>query len=346
MSLISGLVGAPIGATNQSAFPITPELTSIAVQYSNPAAKLIADKVMPMTPPMGIKKYKWTKYADGLSYTVGDLQIGPRSMPRQYDVSASEETSTCIDYGLEGFVTQDDIDEAAALRGMDQSIVDPRFTQTEVLTDVVWLGRELRVAGIVFNPANYMPNLSTNLQANNGQQQFDNQAQSHPIPLIDSFLDSCLMRPNQLTFGRVAWTALRSHPDIMKAVNRTAGDTGNATQQEVADLFEVGEVLVGDGWVNTSRDPNNPIFERCWGAHMAGTYCNPAAVKVKGMTWGYTANYRGIVAGELPDRRMGANGGIWVRVVQTCRETVAAQRAGFLLQNVVGYIPAAEPAVN
>ena len=301
---------------------------------------------MPITPPLGVKAFKWTKYADGLSMTVPDLQIGPRSMPKQYDVSGSQMESRCLDYGLEGFITQDDINQAASLRAINQSIIDPRFLQTEVLTDIVWLGRELRVAGIAFNAANYLPNLTTNLQANNGAQQFDAYATSNPITLINSFLDSCLVRPNQLLFGRVSWTALRSHPIIMKAVNRTAGDTGNATTQEVADLFEVNKILVGEGWVNASKDPDNPVFERAWGAHMAGQFCNPAAVKVMGMTWGYTADYRGIVAGELPDRRMGAEGGLWVRVVQCCREIVAAQRAGFFLQNVVGNIPAAEPGAN
>jgi hypothetical protein len=346
MSIISAVTGTPIGPANGSSFPITPELTAVAVQYRNPAISLIADDVMPMTPPMGVKKFKWTKYALGNSYTIPDITIGPRSYPKQYEVPGEELTATCVDYGLEGFIPQDDVDQAASLRAINQTIIDPTLLQTEVLTDVVVLAREQRVANIVFNPANYLPNLTQDLSANGGAQQFDNFANSDPIAVLTAMLDSCVIRPNVLTFGQVSWSGLRRHPRIMKAINRDAGDTGVATRQQVADIFEVEKVLVGSSWVNLSSNRLKANLARTWGPHCAGLFVNPAAAKTMGLTWGYTANYRGRRAGAIADQRMGSDGGVWVKVVETCKEIVAAQEVGFLLHNTISTIPAGEPEAN
>jgi hypothetical protein len=341
---MSVLPGGVIGPSNGASFPITPELTAVAVSYRNPAQTLIADMVMPLTPPLGVKKFKWTEFDLGNNFTVPDLTIGPRSYPSQYQVPGKELVDECLDYGIEGFVANDDIEQAESLRAIDQSIIDPQFVQTEVLTDVVQMGREVRVAGIVTNPANYLPQLTQDLSQNGGVNQFDNFASSDPIATISAYLDSCVIRPNTLVLGQVAWTALRRNPKIMKAINRDAGDTGMATREQVASIFEVSNILVGASWVNTTKNRAQPTLTRTWGPHCAGLFIDPQAAKNKGLTWGFTANYRGIYAGALPDQRTGARGGIWVRVVQTVLERVAAKEVGFLLGNVAGTIPAAEQA--
>lgn len=330
MSLINAVSGVAIPASNGSTFPITPEMTSIAVQYRNDAQTLIADDVMPMTAPLGTKAFKHTVFDLGNNYTIPDIQIGPRSKVNTYEVSGKEITEDCIDYGLKAFIPTDDIDQAQSLRVMNQSVIDPMMLHTEMLTDIVILARERRVANIVFNPENYTDDLCADLTADNN---FSTPTSS-PIELIEDYLDGTIVRPNVLVFGRLAWSALRRHPDIVKAANRNAGDKGVASKDAVAELFEVNKILVGDSYVNFSKDRENPMLARTWGPHMAGIYWNPAAIKVKGMTWGYTGNYRGRVAGALPDPNTGARGGMWVQVVETCREVVVAKEAGFLLTNV------------
>lgn len=347
MSLINAVTGTPYGSSVAgSTFPITPELTAVAVQYRNPAQTLIADDVMPLTPPMGVKAFKYTEFDLGNNFTIPDITIGPRSMPTEYEVAGTEKDDSCVDYGLAGFVPQDDIDQAAALRSINQTIIDPQLLLAEVLTDVIVLARERRVANITFNPANFLSDLTADLSLNSGAQQFDNFADSDPIATITDYLDSCIIRPNTLIFGKVSWSALRRHPRIMKAVNKDAGDTGAASRQAVADLFEVPKILVGESWVNTGVNRKNPTLARTWGPHMAGLFIDPAAAKSKGLTWGFTANYRGRYAGALPDPRRGARGGVEVRVVDTVKEIVVAQAVGFLLTNVAGVIPAGEPEQN
>jgi len=335
MSLINAVTGAPYGA-------------AVAIQYRNPATTLIADDVMPMTPPMGVKAFKYTEFDLGNSFTIPDIAIGPKSFPTEYEVAGKEKDDSCVDYGLAGFVPQDDIDQAAALRSIDQTIIDPQLLQIETLTDVIVLARERRVANIVFNPANYLPAQTADLSQNAGAQQFDNFADSDPIKTISDYLDSCIIRPNALVFGKTSWSGLRRHPRIMKAVNRDAGDTGAASRQQVADLFEVPKLLVGESWVNTGVNRKSPTLARTWGPHMAGLFIDPQAAKSKGLTWGFTANYRGRYAGALPDQRRGARGGVEVRVVETVKEIVVAQAVGFLLTNVIsaGGIPAGEPEQN
>jgi hypothetical protein len=56
-----------------------------------------------------------------------------------------------------------------------------------------------------------------------------------------------------MVIGRQAWTKLRSHPHIVNACRGNSTGRGNVTRQEVADLFELAEVVVGDS-VPDSRD--------------------------------------------------------------------------------------------
>ncbi len=37
--------------------------------------------------------------------------------------------------------------------------------------------------------------------------------------MINTGLDACLMRPNITIIGQLAWTKVRTHPDIVKAVH-------------------------------------------------------------------------------------------------------------------------------
>ena len=43
-------------------FVLQPQLTAVAVRYTNPAASLIADQVLPRTPALGVKTYRWRTY--------------------------------------------------------------------------------------------------------------------------------------------------------------------------------------------------------------------------------------------------------------------------------------------
>lgn len=313
-------------------FPVSPELTAVAIRFSNPSVNLIADDVMPRIAPLGVKNFKYQQYALADGFTVPDLQVGRRGQPREVEIASTEVDSSCLDYGLDDVIPQDDIDQAAAAPSYGGFQVDPLAVGTEYLTDLLLLAREIRVAGLVFGAANYGAN--TVMLAGNSQ--WSDFVNSNPIDAIAQGLDSTIgYRPNVLCFGQATWTKIRQHPRVVKAVLGNAGDSGMVTRQQVADLFEVGKVVVGAAFVNSAKKGQAAALSRVWGKHASAMYVNPQASNTRGVTFGFTAQYGTRIAGSLPEPRVGLRGGQRVRVGESVRELIAANQVGYFWQNAV-----------
>jgi hypothetical protein len=313
-------------------FPVNPELTAVAIQYRNPAVNLIADEVLPRISPLGVKPFKYLNYNLADAFTVPNTQVGRRGQPMEIEITATEVDSSCLDYGLDDVVPQDDITQAANAPQYGGFAINPLLTATQYLTDLILLDREQRVANLVFNPASYGANTTTLA----GTAQWSDFANSDPIAAIITGLDACVgFRPNTLVFGQATWSTLRRHPKLMKAINRDAGDTGVATRQEVAELFEVQKVLVGAAFVNAAKKGQAPNLGRAWGKHASALFINPVAGNNQGVTFGFTAQYGTRFAGSMPEPKVGVRGGQRVRVAESVREVIAASLTSFNWQNAV-----------
>lgn len=307
---------------SRAPFPITPELTAVAVMYRN--QRLVADQVAPRV-PVGKQEFKWFKHALAEGFTVPDTRVGRRSRPGEVEFSASEETSATVDYGLDDPIPQADIDNAP-------ENYDPQARAVQGIMDLVLLDREKRTADLVFNPATYSANQRLTLA---GTDQFDNDA-SNPLEIILGALDVPVMRPNVGVIGQAAWTKLRTNPQVVKAANANAGDSGVATLKAVADLLELEELIVGQGFLNTARKGQVANMQRVWGKHMALMYReNTALVDGKRMTFAWTAQWGTRIAGSTPSRNIGLRGGQVVRAGESVREVISAPDLGYFLQNVV-----------
>ncbi|MCC7167814.1 MAG: phage capsid protein [Rhodospirillales bacterium] len=308
--------------TNQAPFPIDVERTAIAIGYRNPA--YIADAVLPRV-PVGKKTFTYNIFPVTGSFTLPDTRVGRRSRPNEVSFSATEGSATCEDFGLDDPIPQDDIDDAA--QG-----VNPVDHSTMQLTDYILLDRELRAAGLVFAAASYATGCKVTLS---GTGQFSDHTNSDPIGVILTGLDACLMRPNIAVFGAAAWAKLATHPKIVAAVNRNSGDKGIATREDVAKLFELEEVLVGQGRLNTARKGQNVSLARVWGKHGALLYRNKLADTRSGLTFGLTAEYGTRIAGGQPDGNIGMRGGVRNRVGESVKELVVASQAGYFIEDAV-----------
>jgi len=303
-------------------FPITPELTAIAIAYKN--QKLIADDVLPRV-PVGKQEFKYTKYKLADGFTVPDTKVGRKSAPNQVEFGAEEVTASTEDFGLDDPIPQADLDNAPAN-------LDPRGQAVENLTNLILLDREVRAANLVFNANNYG---AANKLTLAGTSQFSDFANSDPIATIMDALDACVMRPNVMVIGRPAFSVLARHPKIVKAVLGNAGDSGIARRQDIADLFELEEVLVGEAFYNTARKGQNVSLARAWGKHIALIYRDKTANTRGGITFGFTAQWGNRIAGSIPDKNIGLRGGELVRVGESVKEVICANDLGFFLQNVV-----------
>lgn len=303
-------------------FPVTPELVAIARGYRN--QRMIADDVMPRI-PVGKKEFKYFAYDQADGFTVPDTFVGRRGKPSEVEFKATEVTSGCEDYGLDDPVPQDDIDQAPPN-------YNPVGKGVERLTDIIGLGREKRVADIVHAAATYPAGRKVTLS---GTSQWSDFTNSTPIANIMTGLDACVMRPNIMVLGRAVFTKLATHPDIVKAVHGTSGDKGVAQRAAIASLFELEDVLVGEGWLNSAKKGQAASLVRVWGKHAALLFRDRNADSRGGITFGFTAEFGRRNAGALPDASISVRGGQRVRVWESVKELVVASDCGYFIENAV-----------
>ncbi len=303
-------------------FPVDPFQTAIAIAYRN--KKSIADMVLPRV-PVGKQSFKYLKHDLAEGFTIPETKVGRKSAPTEASFSATEQTESVVDFALDDKIPQGDINDAP-------DNFDPQTHSTESLTNLITLDREVRVAGLVFDPTVYVAGQKKVLS---GSSQWNDYAASDPLTEIMNALDVPIMRPNSMTIGRKAFTRLAMHPIIVKAVHGNSGDSGIASRQQLADLLELDEIHVGEGWVNTARKGQPANLVRVWGNHVSLTYIDSAARPESGATFGFTAEYGSRIAGAVPDGDVGMRGGIKNRVGESVKELITAPDLGYLLQNVV-----------
>ncbi len=303
-------------------FEVDPTLTAIAISYSNPLYTLIADQVLPRV-IVPARKFEWQEYDLAEGYSVPDTRVGTRSAPNRVEIEGKKKNDAVEDFGIDIPLDTPTIEEA------EQAGYNPRDRATERATNIVMLDREVRVAGLISNAANYPADL---VKALSGTSMFTDPT-ADPEKEISDMLDECLVRPNQLTFGQVAWSKFRRHPKIVKATNRNSGDSGVAAREAVAELLEVQKILIGASRVNTTKPGQTPVLERAWGSIVSGQFIDESADTTGGITFGMTAQHGTKVAGSTP-AQMGLRGGELIRSGETVKELIVANHAGFLLSNV------------
>lgn len=302
-------------------FPIDPHLTAVAIAYRN--KRLIADEVLPRV-PVSKQEFRYLEHSLAESFTVPDTKVGRRSRPNEVNFSAAEKTASTEDYGLDDSIPQRDIDNKP-------ENYDPLARSTESLTDLILLDREVRVAGVVFNPNTY-PTARKKTLSGAGQW---SHTDSDPIREIMEALDGQIMRPTIMVIGRAGFSILAQHPKIVKAVHGNSGDSGIARREAIQDLFELEAILVGEGYVNTARKGQAVSLSRVWGKHAALIYRDSLADASRGTTFGLTGEFGRRRSGSRPDADIGLDGGVRVRVGESVKELVTAPDLGFFFQNVV-----------
>lgn len=303
-------------------FPIDPHLTAIAIAYKN--SRMISDSVLPRV-PVGKSEFKYQLYDLRDGFTVPDTKVGRKSEPNQVEFGSTQETDSTVDYGLDDFIPQSDLDNAAENQ-------DPEGQATMSLTNLIELDREIRTADLVFDGANYG---TANKQTLSGSSQWSDFSNSTPLADLMDALDSMIMRANIAVFGREVYTKLAQHPDIVKAFHGTSGDSGIVPPRFLADLLELDEVLVGQGRVNVSKPGQAASLNRVWGKHVSLIYRDELASADRGTTFGLTAQFGDRVSRRIIEEKKGLNGGQTIRVGESVKELITANDLGYFIQDAV-----------
>lgn len=313
-------------------FPVSASLTAIAVGYTNPAVALIADRVLPRTPVMS-ERFQYMEYplAEGFSYP--DSRVGRKGRPNQVEFSGTELTDSVDDHGFDDAIPYSDIEEAARQRAMGFSNFDPRNRAVEGLTDMLMLAREVRTAALVQDANNYAAGRKVALT---GTARFNDYANSSPITVIKTGLESTLVhRPNVAVMGQAVWSKLQSHPHLVAAIRGNNTTQGIISREEFARLFELREVLVGEGYVNTAQKGQPAALSRVWGKSIQLLYINPTATTSRGITFGITAQLGTRLAGSWEDKNIGLQGGEMVRAGERVKEKIIAKDVGYQIATAI-----------
>jgi hypothetical protein len=304
-------------------FPVDARLTAIALAYRNPDIALIADEVLPPTPTSA--EFKWLRYDLANGFTVPDTKVGRKSFPTEVEFTATEVADKVVDHALGDFIPNEDLED-------DNQGVDPRGTAVAYLTNLLNLAREIRAANLVFASGSYVAANRTTLS---GTSQWSDTTNSDPVAAIGDALDVPIYRPNIAVFGQAAWTKTRRHPKLVQAIKGTNQGAGMVSRQEFADFFELSNVYVGAGFVNTAKKGQTVTTARVWGKHASFIYRDRAAGPQAGVTFGFTAQAGMKMSGSIAEPKRGYNGGEEVRVGHRCKEVVCATDLGYWFENCV-----------
>jgi len=302
----------------QAPFPVNPDLTAVSVAYSN--EMMIADAVLPRV-PVGRQDFKYFKANLVDPFTVPDTRVGRKSRPNMVETGGTEVTDSTEDYGLDDAIPQSDLQNADARW-------NPRVRAVTYISDLLALDREVRVANLLTTLSNYPSAQRSTLS---GTSQWSDFTNSNPVDAILSAMDLMIMRPNTLVMGRAVFTKLMQHPKVVQSVNMTAQSNGVVQRQAIAALFEIPNIVIGEGWVNTARKGQAASYSRAWGKH-----CMLLNVESTGArTFGFTAQWGQRIAGSRFDADIGLRGGEIVRVGESVKEVVAENSLGYFFQNAV-----------
>lgn len=303
-------------ATMNFPFTINPVLSAVALAYTN--NDFIADRVLPRV-PVSKPQFLYLKYGTGDGFTIPNTMVGRTSKPNEVEYSVTQVAGTVNDHALDIPVPQADVEAAAG------TPYDPKARATMLVSDLVALDREKRVADAVFNAANYG---SANKATLSGTGQWSD-ATSDPLRAMMVARDGMLLRPTTLVIGQDVATQLQLNPNVVAAF-RFPGTKGIVPLQDIATMLGLREILVGQGWVNSAKPGQTPTLTRLWGKFAALLCLSPLANNTFGTTFGYTAQWGSRIAGEIPDSDMGMRGGVRVRVGESVGEIITAPDLGFL----------------
>ncbi|MFN3513453.1 MAG: hypothetical protein ACK41C_10430 [Phenylobacterium sp.] len=304
-------------------FPIHPTYTGISVAYKN--EEMIADQVLPMATPVSKKEFTYFEIPVAQGLTVPDTRIGRRSEANVIEVTAEEKTAKTEDFALSDLVPNEDV--ANAPQGYD-----PLGHATETVTDLLVLGRELRVSNLVFNAATYPAGHKVQLA---GSDQWSH-ADADPFQAIWDKLDIPMMRPNLLVLGQPVWTKIATHPKLIAKLYGSASTVGKARAADLAEALELKNgIIVGKARVNTAKKGQAPNLARAWGKHAAALFINPLANNERGMTFGMTVPKGSRAVRVIPEPKIGIGGSQKVQVEEQLKELIVASNCGYFFEDAV-----------
>lgn len=310
-------------ATPSQARVVDPVLTEVARGYISPGAA-IANLLFPIVPVAA-------RGGHIIVFGPEDFQIvnsarAPGANTKRVQFSYGSEKFALVDHGLEGAVPVELQEEAEEVPGIDLAAAAVRRVK-----NIMALEREFNASQLARDSARYA---ATNKVTLSGASMWTDPA-SNPFEDImdgkEAVRQKIGVRPNTLTVGPKALTALRTHPKVLDRLS-TASDRPPATLQQLAALFELETVAEGSAVYSLAAGG----FADVWGTDAILAYTTPTSAQEMGSpNFGYT--YQLMDRPVVMEPYFVPNTNTWYYPVTDALQPVfTGPSAGFLFKNAGG----------
>ena len=207
---------------------------------------------------------------------------------------------------------------------------------TEYLTEKIQLRLEYDAAAIFTDSTYYDSALYENLAAAGNVKWSD--PNSDPIGDIETakalVLTSCGQEPNVMLLGHRVKIALKTHPKIIERVKYggMAMSGGKVTDQMLAELFDLDEILDAKPVYNSAASTATPVLSYIWGDN-AILAVRPAAFGLKTLGLGAIIRLSGYRLTET--WRQAPEKADFIRVMDHYVPFSISKLAGFLFANAI-----------
>lgn len=305
---------------SRQAQAIDPILSTQARGYAN--QEMIGTRLLPWAdiPNRSMKVIRFGK--DAFRRYV-DTRRAPGAERRRIQFGFEADPIAMRQESLEAQVPIEIGADAAAVPGIDLAAVSIQGVQ-----DIIALGREVEIAGLVRNAAIYDANHKVALAGSDKWSHPDSDPAKDVKDAREAVRRSIGRYPNQLTLGPAVFNELTEHPKVKDKFKYTSSES--VTEAMLARYLGVEEVLVGKAVALAENAPDTALADDVWGndailayVPKSGNYLVPA--------FGYTYRLKGYPVVNVPYWENRTSSWIYP-TTEEYRPYVTGVEGGFLFQ--------------
>jgi hypothetical protein len=247
-------------------------LTEVSVAYRN--TQYVADAIFPVV-PVSKQSNKYFIYSKDNFRTLDDARR-PGARANEIDWTLSADTYYCEGHALAQAIPDE-------LRANADQAIDIDVDTTEVLTDLIYLQREILVAGKATDSS-----VITQYTTLSGTSQWSDYTNSDPIQAIEDQKATILKQlghlPNSLLVSYPVFKALRNHPKIIERFKYS--QVGVVQPDHLKSVFNVDNFYVGAAIKNLAKEGAADNLDYVWGKN-ALLFYRPAVPGRRTVSLGY-----------------------------------------------------------
>lgn len=289
------------------------------------------DVIWPMLAPVvkvmtrSDKYFIWSAEND---FGIENDALPPLGRATEIKMTKSDDNFSVNGRGLAGHIPLE------MIRNNPDDPLAPEMRMMETLKTRLMNIYERYVSNTLFSASTYP---TANKRTLSGNDQWSDHANSDPIDALLMRIEAQVVTPNTLALGSEVWQKMRTHPSVVAAARPMGGNAasgGVVTRQELADVLELDQVLVGRRLVNTAAPGAAANYTRVWGKHALLAYVDPnPSIDTISLAWTFCETesepYREF------DGAMGEKGAVYLRESWNEDLKVIAPDVGFFFENAV-----------